>query len=81
MQGLTYTVLISNICMQGLATRVNEAEVVHTAGILAARLAGQVTSPALLRLTGCFGHFPRKSVNLSFILVIMKDELTDLCGN
>ena len=26
-------------------------------------------------------RFPHKSVNVFFILVIMKDMLTDLCGN
>ena len=26
-------------------------------------------------------QFPRKSVNLFFMLVLIKDELTDLCGN
>ena len=29
----------------------------------------------------CKSQFPHKSVNLFFILVIIKDKLTDLCGN
>ena len=29
----------------------------------------------------CISQFPHKSVIVSFKLVIMKDELTDLCGN
>jgi len=29
----------------------------------------------------CKSQFPHKSVNLLFILVIIKDNLTDLCGN
>ena len=29
----------------------------------------------------CKSQFPRKSVNLFFMLVMMKDKLTDLCGN
>ena len=28
----------------------------------------------------CKSQFPRKSVNLFFILVIVKDKLTGLCG-
>ena len=29
----------------------------------------------------CTSQFPYKSVNLFFILAILKDQLTDLCGN
>ena len=29
----------------------------------------------------CRSHFPHKSVNLFFISVMMKDELTSLCGD
>jgi hypothetical protein len=29
----------------------------------------------------CKGHFPHKSVNLFFILVIMQDKVTDLWGS
>ena len=29
----------------------------------------------------CISQFPHKSVNLSFIIVIIRDELTNLCGN
>ena len=29
----------------------------------------------------CKSQFPHKSVNLFFILVIIKDKLTNLCGN
>ena len=29
----------------------------------------------------CKSQFPHKSVNLFFILVTIKDKLTDLCGS
>ena len=29
----------------------------------------------------CNSQFPHKSVNLSFISVMLKDKLTSLCGN
>ena len=29
----------------------------------------------------CKSHFPHKSVNLLFVLVMIKIKLTDLCGN
>ena len=29
----------------------------------------------------CKSQFPHKSVNLFFILIIIKDKLTNLCGN
>jgi hypothetical protein len=31
--------------------------------------------------SSCKSQFPYKSVNLFFVLVTIKDKLTDLCGN
>jgi hypothetical protein len=40
-----------------------------------------LTSHDVLIKSSCTSRFPHKPVNLSVILVIMKDKLTDLCGN